>query len=39
MSYVAIELNSKILFNISTQVKTLATYKLGKYENYINVKI
>ena len=39
ISNVANELNSKILYKSGKQIKTLATYKSGKYENYINVEI
>jgi hypothetical protein len=39
MANVVNELSSKILFNSGKQIKTLATYKSGKYENYINVEI
>ncbi len=35
----AFELNSKFLTNIGLGIKTLATYKSGKYANYINVEI
>jgi hypothetical protein len=35
----ASELNPEFISNRGSQIKTLATYKSGKYANYINVEI
>jgi hypothetical protein len=35
----ATERNSSGIVTFDTQIKTLATYKSGKYANYINVEI